>query len=557
VFKKLVLLLIGFIFLLSGKAAAVENDILDLGHIEGYLMKVDRAENSEAKILIKTYGGNSYEFGVSPDAVFTIDDIPVMLEDFRVGMEIFSEIQNGEIVCMESYSTAVPGYISPASRVVTGVVKDFDEQQVLLQLTDGQEGIYYFSPATIIMKEGSTASLDILYEGDRVKLYFDEAGSHVVSQLKIEGDSILVRELYRGQLSGVDTVGKTIALQNVQVFRNGKWQEIQPLLQIPYIYELSLSVSGQKVPQHQLRYYQGNTVYLVTRELLGIQVAEKMAVKTYYEVAFTDEIDEINWFSRELETKNRVNLAFNSGTIVIKNGRLQDEYSLGSGDDAYIVADIWGSSRMANIVYVFNQDVNNSSVGEYGIYAGRLDQILQDRIRLDDCFVLDNNEWDSSSEEKELFYGSDTSIYDLEEGRFIDCREFYAGDYAVDGGSRWARYKDLEDYYAYVYANGNYIVSMNLQKEDIDSLGQQRASTGIFDSIENDFLVGWVASARDSCDWSSYKEQWLPRYDDLKLSLENAMIIKNNRVIMPEDLKTEDRFYMIRDDYSALIVIVK
>jgi hypothetical protein len=211
---------------------------------------------------------------------------------------------------------------------------------------------------------------------------------------------------------------------------------------------------------------------------------------------------------------------------------------------------------MADVIYVHNEDINNSNIGQDYIYEGRLDEIVSDRVVLKDFAVLDKNEWESFDEDKELYYDNDVTIYDLEAGKQITPKEFYSGDYAVDEDSSYADDYDLKDWYAYVYTDGDRISSIML-RENRDSLLQQRVTNGTIESIEEHSLVGWKLGVRDAKDWSTRKEQWMAKDVSLSILLSKAMIVKDGKMITPEELNIGDRLYMVRDDTEAKVVIVK
>lgn len=273
-----------------------------------------------------------------------------------------------------------------------------------------------------------------------------------------------------------------------------------------------------------------------------------MIVQNQYESTFSDKIKDINWYTQAFELNSNRNFTFNDGSIVIRNGRLQDTYALNANSDVLVVADGRGLDRMAGIVYVYNEDINNSNIGQRYLYSGRLDQIIEDRVWLEDYFILNQNEWESFSDTKELFYDNDTSIYDLEDGRFITPKEFVSGDYSMSSTKDHHEDCDrgeLKDWYGYVYTDGDRIAAISVQK-DMDSLLRQRVTNGIVSSIEDDPTVGWNIVLRNSNDWSNYRSQWMPKNSDLRINIDSAAIIKNGSLIKPQEINSSDRLYVVR-----------
>lgn len=521
------------------------------GFIEGYVKKV-----LEKEIQIEEYDGTIHQLPFDPRALLTIDGIPASLRDFKGGMEVYGEVKGLRLYTLESYSTENPGYIPPGGKIRTGTVKKIDRDQIVIQLPTGQKETYFTSAATIALKKGAQVPLSVLYEGDRVKLYFDEIDSSLISKMEIEGDSIVVKDLYRGKLALAHDLENKMVLEEVEALRNGKWEAVKPSMAIPYTTDLPLYAGGQKISYRQLKNYQGRTVYMAVKDFFGSQRAEKMIIKSQYESTYADKIKDINWYTQGLELNNNKNLAFHEGTMIMKNGRLVDMYSIDAKADAFVVADGRGNNLLADVIYLYNEDINHSNIGRHVLYGGRLDVILQDQVTLKNFFVLDNNQWVSFGGQKDLYYDSDTSIFDLEAQKLVPPKEFYAKDYAVDENSDYAKNRNLKDWYGYIYTDGDQIRTILVQK-NMDSLLNQRITNGVIDKVYDDPLLGWTLELRDGKDWSSSKKQWMAKNASLRINLEKAMIIKDEKMISAHELKAGDRIYMVRNDFEGKIVIVK
>jgi len=521
------------------------------GYIEGYI-----SGWSDGGIQIEEYDGTMHTLSFSQNPVLLIDQRPVNLQDFKVGMEVYAQLTGRRISYMDSFSTEIPGYIPPGGKVRSGIVQEIDRDQIVVKLATGGTETYFTTPATIVLKKGVNVPLSTLYEGDRVKLYFDEAGSALISRMHIEGDSVVVKDLYRGVLNAADNYNTALILGDVEKLENGGWKSVESSMSIPYTDEVPIYIGGQTVSPRNLKYYTGKVVYMAVSSFFGKTRAEKMVIKSQYESTYSDKIEEINWFTGIFELSNNKNISFNDGTIIIKNGRLVDQYGINPMSDAFIIADGRTGDLAANVIYIYNEDINNSNIGQNYIYAGRLDQILQNKVVMEDFFVINENSWESFDDEKELYYDNDTTIFDLEAGEKISPEKFYAGDYAVDEDTDYAKDNNLKDWYAYMFTDGDRIVGITVKK-NMDSLLRQRASNGIIGSISDDPLVGWTVELKNGADWSDRKEKWIAKTVDTSINVEKALIIKDGKVISADELRIGDRLYIIRDGFEAKVVIVK
>lgn len=519
------------------------------GYVEGYFI-----EAKGNTLVIEAYDGTVYSVPMISDIKLEIDGRPVNITDYKKGMEVYVELQGRSAKYMDAYSVSTPGYIEPGTKVRTGTVANIDRDQIKIIVPTGREEVYFTSPATVVLKNKQASSMNKLYVGDRVKLYFDDINTSYISRIEIEGDSILIKDLYRGKMTIVDKLQDVIVLENVEVFRNGSWKSLAKSLKLPYNGDMPIYIGGQKIDNKNLQYYRGRTVYMAVKDFFGKEKIEKMVVKSQYENTFSEKIDEINWFSSQMELANNKNINFNEGTMVIKSGRLVDIYSLNPGSDGLIVADGLGSDLTANVIYVYNEDINNSNIGQDYLYAGRLNTILEDRVYLKDFFILDKNKWESFSEEKELYYDDDTFIYDLENGKEVSPKEFFSSKYSVDENNRR---NTSRDWYGYIYTNGDRISAIYMKKS-LDSLLGQRVTIGIVESKPvEDQLMSWVLVLRDSKDWSNLYGQWMAKNSSINIYLREALVIKNGKRISLEDIKVGDRLYLVRDDNMAKVIIVK
>lgn len=526
-----------------------EKTALAAQSLEGYIIDMN---TQESWIKVEEYNGNQKQFKVTADTALNIDQIPVYLNDLKIGMEVYGEYNRDTLIYLESWSTENPGYIPPGGKVRAGIIKKIDRDQIILRLTSGKEETYYTTPATIAIKNSVNVPLSTLYEGDWVRLYFDEKDSDIISRMKIQGDSVKIKALYKGQLDAASMVDDALVLKNAQIFQNGSWQEYKNILRIDYLTNFPVYYAGKAIPFNNLKYLQGKTIYIAAKDFFGKDTAEKMVIKSQYETTFSDKIQEINWYASAFELKNKRNIDFNEGTIFIKNQRIVDGYSVTPGTDALVVADGKGEKALASIVYIYDQDINNSNIGQYYFYSGKLESVLENKVTLSDFFILNHNDWESFDDEKELYYDNDTYIFDMEKMKKITPEEFFAMDYGVGESSSSGR----KSWYAYAYTDGDRIAAVVLKK-DMDSLLRQRVTIGTINKIENDGAIGASVTLTDAKDWSSRNEKWMPKSLPVKVRIEKALLIKDDRVISFEDLQAGDSIYMLRDDFEGKFLLVK
>ena len=544
-----IIILAALLFITPSLANGQGTNIYKEGVLEGYFI-----EATNNRIKVEEYSGTIYTLPMIKNAVLEIDGRPVKITDFKRGMEVYIELQGRNIKYMDAYSVDNPAYIQAGEKVRVGTVLRIDRDQIEIQLPTGKREVYFTSPATVVLKNKENTNLNQIYIGDRVKLYFDEIDTSYISRINIQGDSILIKDIYRGQLTVSDSLQDIIALEKVDVFRNGKWTSLEKNIRVPYNGNLPIYIGGQKIDAKNLKHYKGKTVYMAMKDYFGKEKVERMVVKAQYENNFSEKIREINWFSNQMELDNNRNINLHDGTIEVKNNRLVDIYNLNAGSDGLIIADGRGNDLTADLVYIYNEDINNSNIGQDQLYVGRLNTILEDIVYLKDFAILDKNNWESFNDEKEFFYDDDTFIYDLENNKEVSPKEFFSRDYSVDENNRRNK---TRDWYGYLYTDGDRI-STAFIKKSADSLLNQRTTIGMVESNPvEDNNMGWFLKLRDGKDWSTLNEQWMEKNSTLNIYLREAMIIKNGQRVTVNDIRAGDRLYMVRDDNMAKVIIIK
>ncbi|MCT4507665.1 MAG: hypothetical protein N4A48_02695 [Tepidibacter sp.] len=508
-------------------------------YIEGYIKDV-----LDGTVQIEEYDGTLHTLNFTDDVVYIIDNRDATLIDFKPGMEIYATLRGKKIDYIESYSTQNTGYIAKGSKVRNGTIKKIDRNQITLEYVTKDEEIFYTTPATQVTKNGQITSLNTLYVGDKVRFLFDKIDSNTVNKIEINDKYTSIKSLYRAVMKSSDDVSENVTLFNVKTLKNGKWEKANNYTTIPYNNEVPVYSNGSKIEYSDLKYYAGKTVYLVVKDFFGSEKVERMVVKDSYEYNFSDKIEDINFYSDKFELANKKNISLNDGTIIIKNSRLVDKYSINSKSDAFIVAEGRNNSLSADVVYIYNEDINNSSIGQNYIYTSKLDEIDTYSVKIEDFNVLNENEWESFDSEKDLYYDEDTYIYDLINNKQLTIDEFSSLD------------ADHKKYYGYIYTDGDRISSIYV-KNKMDSLSGQRTTIGMVESLENNAKIGWSIKIQDAKDWSKRKESWMLKKVSINVSIDKCVIIKDGKRISYEDIQVGDRIYMVRDDIYSKVLIVK
>ena len=175
-------IIILILILLTSIVYADPIDPIGEGYIEGYLMEI-----SQDEITIEEYDGTIHTLNIIRNAIFQIDGIPCTYSHFRPGLEVYGELQGRRLKSLVAYSTENPGYIPAGKKVRGGMIKTLTLDSITIKPPSGEDETYTITPGTLITRKGSITSIDRLYEGDRVRLFFDEYNTNIVSRISLEG----------------------------------------------------------------------------------------------------------------------------------------------------------------------------------------------------------------------------------------------------------------------------------------------------------------------------------------------------------------------------------
>ncbi|MEA1962318.1 MAG: hypothetical protein U9N81_13805 [Bacillota bacterium] len=514
------------------------------GYIEGVLQAIILSPGNDFVAAsytarIESFDGGVFDLRIASDTVLIIDQLPARVTAFRPGMEIYGELRGYRLTSMESYSAVSMAAIKPESRVYTGIIRNIYPGQVDVELATGERCSWFIDTATLIERNNQSAEIGSLLIGDRVKGYFNEYDSNYLSRLQIMGESITIRELVRATFYHYDSLSDRLTMNNVQKMINGTWDAEKHTRTMQLLPGAQVYLGSRLIPASQLKNYSGREVYLTVRQVMGRDSVDKMIIKNQYESIFREHIAQINQYSETLEMSNQQNVTYHDGTIVIKDGRLVDKSVLQHPMDAVVVTDGRLSVAAANVISIMSEELNNTA-GEYRIYYGALDLISEYDIYIEPHFMLVDNEWQSFSDEKHLYYSENTSLYDQTAGTYLSIEDF--------------RIQSMKGRYAYLFTNGDQVIGLVIRSND--PLSTVPVSTGNYDqSIANQYGISGV-SLSNVRNYTS-RNRWVTSPSNMILNFNHCLIVKNGTVIQLSDLQQGDQLFVVRYGSDAKVVVVR
>jgi len=531
----------------------VEDNNPQLGYITLYNEKFPRdAASKDRKDRIKTYN-----YSNPKNITVYKNHREAALEDIENGDSAYIKLdENGAIEII----SAVDNYVEKLGKVITkksGIIN--------VAFDDGTQQIIYLDENVPIELDRKFVSFDNLRDGDRVKLLLNITDNDTaVKKVTIEGDEHFITNIYKGFVTDLDIVSNTVILKNMEVLNNGKWNKIDQkgytTLRLSednkFVYNNG-SIDADKVKK-QLR---NAPAYIAVEKDYG---GEEKAVLISFKNAsdseapvYTDSItSHIAGIEGEITLGNEYkNIAYNNGTIIVKDNRLVTGNSISQEDQAYVVANrsYDDSAYYASVVQITERTYSDF----FKIYRGRIASIDENSdFTVESFSELNGLKWNYYNTPKTFKLTYDTRILD-DEG-VVGQRDF------TDYGD-----KSYKGRTVYIVSNGSDAVLINtapygninvkgeiyeIVVEDTSDTAQQNS-----EGLGNERIL--TVKLLEAKEYDSSANMWVNRKETELGILGNSIVIKGNSIIRPADLKKGDRIRAIKNDSNeagdAYIIFVE
>ncbi len=531
-------------------------------------------------VSIYDYNDKIVEYPVAQHALVKINGNYAHLKDLQNGQDLKMTIQNGYITNIDTETfTDNPGAISNYGKMRMGSIYYLYNDSILFDLSNGQRAQYMVPSTTQIIRDGITTTMRALKEGDQVKLYFNDIYSNKVDRIEVEGAERLIKQVYKGEIKEVNPTSGIMTLSFPAVLKNTGWvQSDTYMMDIPYSEKtLIYSGSNQVRPKDFARLYKDKTAYVVVEENYGTETAVKVTIRSGGELMTYDTVDKLDATLNSMELYNKENYTFNEGTIVIKDGRMIDPGRIKRFDSAYVVGDYFMGSKTANVVRLVTRV---ESIFD-NLYVGALSQVDYNSLTFKNYAKMSGNQWGTvePNVSRRFYFTTDTAITNITNIPTVSIKSadfFHKGFSEEENKDKNNQGLKFERYYGLFVTDGADIIrAINLRQKGLvkdqnidDSTTDEVAIKGyINDTLKGTSLTRGTVESTDtkwtrlqltnSNEWSSTLATWNANSVDTWVKYENTLILKNNKVIQPEEIKQGDSVYVLRNKETALVIFVE
>ena len=473
---------------------------------------------------------------------------PAELSDIEAGDTVFLRVDDkGEVNSINSVSNYTVRYGKVLSKKSNSVLVELDNKSQRTFSTD----------SVIVLKEGKLSKIGQLKDGDRVRLVINDIPNMTkLKEICIEGDERLASNIYKGSFNDLDMVKNEITIKDPWVLRKGNWVKDDALafktIKLDKASEMYYD-GTKKSAQDINNYMKDTTVYIVGQKDYGNN--ETAVIASFVnpddkEVAYSDKIYTSNSASNSFKMEKSIdNILYNPGSIIVKDGRLVPGSSISQNDYAYVVAnrDSGTNSIVAGVVSI-EQLAGSQPVQ---LVRGRISSINDYKsVTLQSYSRLNGANWDFANTPITYTLSSNTRITDTD-------GIIGQGDFITYGNNTF------KDRTVYILCDGTNAVQISTA-----SFGNYQISADVLSMVgatyadDGSLLTEPTSVSLRNCKYyNASAHLWITMGDSTYNLLNNSLIIKNNQIIKPSDIKKGDKLKILRNNLDtsgdAYVVIVE
>lgn len=565
---------------------------LEKKEISGTMNRYEpHTETAPAYVTIYGYDDKMYRYALAPYAVLTINGRPAPLQDFLYGLSVNAKIVGDVIFSLrgESYS-GEPGYIPPFGKIRMGKVDYIrSDNNFRIIMSGGAKEEIFVDADTVFTKNNSPSRYRAIKVGDEVKVYYNSITGKNAAKIEMIAPEKYFDKVYKGKLSN-------ILPQSGELYLMGSDGRAKPeyianddfQLADTYTKELTLSpnceiyVENKKITPEELeRLYKGYQIYAVTNEEFGKEVAVRISVKRGAEMMYNSTVASLDHTLGEMELFTRDNFEINSATIVIKDGRVVPTKSLKKNDTVFVLSESPDGAHSRNALLV--KVTSKKDFLFDNVRIGAIETVGTSSLNLRNYTFMTNKKFEAVNPNLSGYFNFTTDsvikdITDPEKVKTIKPTVFFHNKYArsenYDKTGSGLKYKR---YYTFMVINpaNNTVLAMNMRKGGLMPLNlfdfklkkeediQKELAKAFKDAVvTRGVIVGrdelWQRfELSEAYDFTSYRAQWKPTGTNIYVKHQDAIIIKNDRVIGKNEIQVGDYVYILRIGTDSLIIYVE
>lgn len=411
-----------------------------------------------------------------------------------------------------------------------------NQKGLTIKLDDGRIKNVYLNSDTQLFKNNRLTDIGSLYEGDRVKIKFSVYNSNYITMLEIMDPGVQVAGLYKGTLHRIDPTSRKIIMRDETKFLNWHWFPNKVNSNSSYYYsaQTPIYLDNQPVPHNQLRKYADHKVYIATVSKHGKEQVERIIIQKNEERTYYEPLKSFNGKTKQVSLMSSGRFNYHDGTILIRNGRLIELDALGAYGTAFIAAAGPMNKQYANIIHISNDGLDSPNLADHKIYYGKVSGVLGYQLRVSFAMELESNVWTNLADQ-DFYFNNETAV--VEDKKSFSSTLIPQMDLPFKIGK-----------YGYFYVKDNQVIAVHFTDNTparIVSVGRLSDLSPGHQTIDVHNVSQWMNGA------------WVTQGAINKMDIQQTTFIKDGKVIKPEDLRINDRLYIVAENIvKGRIIIV-
>lgn len=342
---------------------------------------------------------------------FTYDPRDVQITSIQAGDCIYIRTNN------EGYITYISAYNDYSMRYGKVVSFNYNTGEVAnLQLEDEKGNLYSYNVtlATPVTKGGKMYGLSTIKAGDWAKVLISQKilGEGIIEEelleIVVDNDTRVISNVYRGQLTSVDTYKKLLNIKNAQALGKSAWGTYSGLMSLAVDTHTAAAYRiGNRVSFDYIKRYLINAdgyVYVAAENYKGKENAVKLNFQSKIQTTLEPSpVISASMNSIKLLSGETIYVA--EDAIIVRDNRLVSANNIMVGD--YLQAVVTGENKLA-----VARIVNDQTTGSLQVYRGRIKKITdRESFQVQTFSLLEDNTWYYHPTPQTFAIDTDTKFY--------------------------------------------------------------------------------------------------------------------------------------------------
>ncbi|AST57192.1 S-layer protein [Thermoanaerobacterium thermosaccharolyticum] len=485
--------------------------------------------------------GNSYVINYNSNTLVTMNSVNASIDDLKFGetakVTVYGDTATK--IDVEYTDLSSDGQVNTGDKQDSGKIISIDVSGGFEYVTLDNGNTYTLNPNMPVEGTGAAISASDLKVGEYIKLYFSSINTKSPDEIFLEDDYNKPVAIIRGSIAGVSGFNPKVQLNDVEMYRQGQWNATSSYA----MYSLdgaSVYLDGSKISVSDINKYKGYDAYIMLENHYGTETATLASIQSGFNMSYVGSID-YNGNTMSITLSDNRQVSINDGTIILKDGLLVPKDELTNASQAYVSFTRGGAANFISIL-------DTSAPSGYYYAKGNIINVTADSITVGNYYYysgneygdesLNNNEWVANGDET-FYVGDKTYIVDNTGNSPVNVSydEFLKQKY------RAANYSSV-----YIVASDSNAIAVNIRPLS----STDRVSKAVLSSSS-----GNVLTLDNVMDWNGLNNKWELNTSLDSIDVTKAVIVKNNKVVSANDLKSGDNLYIIRDGALGIVITVQ